>query len=88
MKKGLKILSEEDIESLKQNEVMLGIYNLLNKHKNILQLLAQGNNGRKIGKIIYKSHRTIENDVYKMCKAVEAKNRTELIAICKDLKII
>lgn len=61
---------------------------LEDRDRSILFLLAQGLSNKEIGKKLYLSEKTIKNNLSRIYKSLEVKNRYEAIEAYKNKKII
>lgn len=85
MKKFYNITDEEKV---REDAKMLEVLELLRKHKQILELAAEGLTIGEIGKRMFRSGRTIETPLYRMMRVTESKNTTALVVTALKLGII
>lgn len=84
----LHYLSKQEIKDYEEKKSSLDKYTALIKHKEMLQMMAEGLTSVEIGAKVFLSHTTILGKVDKLKKITRAKNIANLMYIAMKLNVV
>ena len=61
---------------------------LTDKDKTVISLVASGYTSKDIASELFVSHRTVENDLYRLCRIFHCSNKTQLACMLLSVGVI